>query len=139
MIPSPPRAWMRFTSRAALPDECTIVRPSGEPVLDEDSLELTETAATIYEGPCRVRPRGSQEQDQAVGDLHQTLAPYVATLPYDAEGVRVDDYLTVTESSDLDMVGRSFQIRHMGWSSWQIDRRVGLDDAEQPQGIEVMS
>jgi Family of unknown function (DUF6093) len=130
---------MRSTSRAALPDTCVIERPSGEPELDEDTLELTETATTIYEGPCRVRPRGSQEQDQPIGDLHQTLAPYVATLPYDAEDVRVDDYLTVTESSDADMVGRSFQIRHVGWSSWQIDRRLGLDDSEQPPGIEVMS
>lgn len=136
---STPPAWMRAASLRALPDTCIITRPSGDPVLDEETLEVDEASDTIYEGPCRVRPRGSQEQDQLVGDLHETLAPYVATLPYDAEDVKVDDYLTVVTSSDADMAGRSFQIRHIGYSSWQIDRRVGLDDREQPQGTVVAS
>jgi hypothetical protein len=139
LLPTPPPAWMRSTSRAALPDTCRITRASGEPVLDEETLELTETGETIYEGPCRVRPQGSQEDDQPVGDLHETLGPYVGTLPYDAEGVLVDDYLTVLSSSDADMVGRSFQVRHIGLSSWQIDRRVGLEDREQPKGTAVGS
>jgi hypothetical protein len=140
LIPTPPPAWMRSTSRAALPDTCTIVRPAATAVLNTATGDLDpDDAEPIYTGPCRVRPRGSQEEDQLVGDLHQTLGPYVGTLPYDAADVQVDDQLTVTASSDADIVDRTFQVRHIGLSSWQIDRRVGLDDLEQPKGIEVGS
>jgi hypothetical protein len=130
-----PPAWQRKASLGKLPDRCRIVRPSGdEPTLDPDTLEVTATSVTVYEGPCRIRPRGGLESDQLVGELHETLAPYVGTLPYDTD-VRVDDYLTVLKSSDGDLAGRHFQVRHIGWSSYQIDRRVGLEDREQPQGV----
>lgn len=141
---------MRDTSASALPDTCTITRAPETATLDLDTLDLTPDAGqTIYAGPCRVRPRGSQEQDVQVGDLHETLGPYVATLPAlatadgittgDPNDVRVDDYLTVVTASDPSMAGRWFQVRHVGWSSWQIDRRLGLDDREQPQGIQAGS
>lgn len=141
---------MRLTSASALPDTCTVTRPGGEPTLDEDTLDLDPAeSVTVYTGACRVRPRASEEQDAQVGDLHETLGPYVGTLPAsashdavtagDPNDVRVDDYLTVTASTDSSMVGRHFQVRHIGWSSWQIDRRIGLEDREQPQGIETVS
>ncbi len=143
-------AGMRDTSASALPDTCTITRPGGEPTLNEPTLDLgPATPDAIYTGACRVRPRGSEEQDSQVGDLHETLGPYVATLPAlathdgvttgDPNDIRVDDYLTVTTSTDPSMVGRHFQIRHVGWSSWPIDRRIVLEDREQPQGVEVPS
>lgn len=143
-------AGMRDTSASALPDTCTITRPGGDFTLDAVTLDSEPAdAVTVYAGVCRVRPRGSQEQDSQVGDLHETLGPYVATLPAlvshegvtagDPNDVRVDDYLTVVTSTDPSMVGRSFQVRHVGWSSWQIDRRIGLEDREQPQGVEVPS
>lgn len=148
---------MRATSVSALPDVCTVTRPVGEPTLDDTTLILEPSAIeTVYAGPCRVRPRGSQEESVDVGDLHETLGPYVGTLPAtaalaashapagftvlgDPNNVQVDDYLKVTASSDPSMVGRSFQLVHVGWSSYQIDRRIGLQDREQPQGVEVGS
>lgn len=143
-------AGMRDTSASALPDRCTITRPGGDFTLDPETLDSDPAeAVTVYAGVCRVRQRDSQEQDSQVGDLHETLGPYVGTLPAlrthdgvtagDPDDVRVDDYLTVTASTDGSMVGRSFQVRHIGWSSWQIDRRIGLEDREQPQGVEVPS
>jgi hypothetical protein len=143
-------AGMRDTSASALPDTCTITRPGGEPTLDAITLDLDPaTPDTIYGGACRVRPRGTDEQDSQVGDLHETLGDYIATLPAlathdavtagDPNAIRVDDYLTVATSTDPSMVGRHFQVRHVGWSSYQIDRRIGLTDREQPQGVEVPS
>jgi hypothetical protein len=150
-------AGMRETSASALPDECTITRATGEFVLNEATGDSDPSdVATVYTGPCRVRPRGSQEQDVQVGELHETLGPYVGTLPgtvalarqYAAAGVTVagdpndvvvDDYLTVTASWDPAMVGRSFQVIHIGYSAWQIDRRIGLEDHEQPKGVEAGS
>lgn len=147
--PTPPQ-WMRDASHRALPDTCVIYRVADTATLDEDTGDLDPgEPETIYEGPCRVRPRGSQEQDQLVGDLHETLAPYIGTLPAlatatgvtagDPNNVRVDDYLQTVTSSDSDLVGRAFQVKHIGWSSWQIDKRIGLEDREQPQGIETGS
>lgn len=141
-------AGMRTTSTSAQPDTCTVTRSTGEFVLDDvtGDSDPTETT-TIYTGPCRVRPRDSQEEDVQVGDLHETLGPYIGTLPAtdadatagDPNDVRVDDYLTVTASTDPTMAGRSFQIVHVGLSSYQIDRRIGLKDREQPQGLGVGS
>ena len=150
MLTSDEIAGMRDTSASALPDACTITRPGGEPTLDPTSLDLDPaTPVTVYTGVCRVRPRANEEQDAQVGDLHETLGPYVGTLPAlrthdgvtagDPNDVRVDDYLTVTASTDGSMVGRHFQVRHIGWSSNQIDRRIGLEDHEQPQGIGTVS
>lgn len=129
-------AGMRETSASALPDTCVIARAVGEPELDETTGDADPPApVTIYTGPCRVRPRDTQAQDVEIGNLHDTTADYVATLPHDAAGIEVDDFLTVTVSIDSDMVGRSFRITHVGWSSWQIDRRLTLEDREQPPGV----
>jgi hypothetical protein len=147
-------AAMRATSTSALPDTCTITRPVEEFTLNETTLvsEPGDTE-TVYAGPCRVRPRESQELDTQVGDLHETLSPYIATLPATAAGalardpdsegdpvaVIVDDFLTVTVSTDDEMVGRSFQVTTVSRGSWKLDRRLGVEDREQPQGIEVGS
>jgi Family of unknown function (DUF6093) len=131
---------MRDTSASALPDTCRVTRQGGEPTLNTTTGDLTSPPYdTIYTGACRLRPRGSQELNVLIGDLHETLGSYVVTLPHDAPDVEVDDYLTVTASSDADMVGRSFAVIHVGWSAWQIDRRIGVQDREQPPGIEVSS
>lgn len=145
---------MRSTSASALPDWCEVTRAVGEPTLNPTTLALEPgDIETVYAGPCRVRPRGSQEEDIPVGELHQTLGPYVGTLPAtvadavlyaptgttvegDPNDVLVDDYLTVTVSSDPSMTGRAFQLRHVGRSAFQVDRRIGLQDREQPGGIE---
>jgi hypothetical protein len=150
-------AGMRTTSATALPDLCAITRPTGEPTLDDVTLILEPgTTETIYSGPCRVRPRESQEEDVQVGDLHETTSPYVATLPATRahavaqapagftvvghpEDVEVDDYLNTDTSSDAANVGRPFQVTTVSRGSYKIDRRIGLRDREQPQGIEVGS
>lgn len=145
---------MRTTSASALPDTCTVTRPVEEFTLNETTI-VSEPgdSETVYAGPCRVRPRESQEQDTQVGDLHETLSPYVATLPAtradalaldpttvgDPADVVIDDYITVTESSDTAQVGRSYQVTSVSRGSWKIDRRLGVEDREQPKGVEVGS
>lgn len=126
---------MRATSTSAMPDECEITREGGDPTLDTATGDLDfPVPVAIYQGACRVRPGGTAEQDAVVGDLHETLGDYVATVPHDAGAIEADDFLTVTSSSDPQMIGRAFRILHVGWSSWQIDRRLALEDREQPTG-----
>lgn len=143
-------AGMRATSVSALPDTCIIRRPATEPTLNETTLDLEPgTSSTVYAGPCRVRSRGSLEQDVEVGELHETLGPYTGTLPAldtadgvtagDPNDVRVDDFLTVVTSSDPGMIGRSFRLVHVSWSAFQIDKRLGLEDRQQPPGVGAAS
>lgn len=124
-------AGMRSTSASALPDTCTITRPDGPDVFDADTgLYEPGPIETVYTGAVRVRERDSQEIETQVGDLHEILGRYVATLPHTVDGPNVDDFLTVTASIDADLIGRSFRVVHVGWGSWQIDRRLGLEDRE---------
>lgn len=124
-------AGMRAASLSALPDECRITRPAGPPVLDPATGGLVSPdPVVVFEGPCRLRRGGISEENTRAGDLHLTLSGYQATLPHDCT-VEVDDYLEVTVSSDEGLVGRSFQVRHVSWSSYQVDRRVQLEDREQ--------
>lgn len=143
-------AGMRDTSASALPDTCSITRPSGEPVLNETSGDLEPVGTdVVYVGACRVRPRGTDEQDTQVGDLHETLGDYVGTLPAlasdervtsgDPNDVRLNDTLVVTTGIDSALLGRSLTVVHNPFGSWQIDRRLGLEDREQPSGVEVPS
>lgn len=140
-------AGMRTTSASALPDRCTITRPgTGQPIFDPISGTYTAPApVTVYTGPCRVRPAVNVEQDVQVGEMHETLGRYTATLPAtlaiaqqlnstatgDPNTVRVDDFLTVTTSSDPALVSRSMRIVHVNVGAWQIDRRMILEDQEQ--------
>lgn len=143
-------AGMRATSVAALPDTCVVRRQTSEPTLDDVTLDLDPgTTTTIYAGPCRVRARGSLEQDVEVGELHETLGPYTGTLPAlatatgvtagDPNDVQVDDFLTVQTSSDPGMAGRSFRLVNVSWSAFQVDKRLGLEDRQQPPGIGAAS
>lgn len=143
-------AGMRATSVTAQPDVCVIHRPASEPTLNETTLDLEPgTTTTVYAGPCRVRSRGSLEQDVEVGELHETLGPYMGTLPAlatapgitagDPNDVRVDDFLTVTASTDAGIIGRSFRLVHVSWSAYQVDRRLGLEDRQQPPGVGAAS
>lgn len=130
---------MRATSAAALPDTCRITRQTGAPVLDPVTGDNDYPAPTVvYDGPCRVRPQESQEQEAQVGDLHATTTPYVVTVPHDAAaadgGPHVDDFVELTASSDTSVIGRTFRILHVGWSSWQIDRRLSVEDREHSAG-----
>lgn len=126
---------MRDTSRSALPATCAITRPSTTSTFDPVTLtETPDPPTTIFSGPVRVRTLNTQDMNTTVGDLHETRARYIGTLPHDAVGVEVDDMLTLTAGTDVELVGRSLRITDIRWSEWRIDRRVVMEDLEQPGG-----
>lgn len=137
---------MQATSAEALPDTCRVVAAgAGDATYDPDANTWTPPAsAVIYEGPVRLRPRGSQEQQVDSGDSPQTLGPYVATLPATAEAagvtagdpsaVAVDHTLEMLTSSDPALVGRPFRVVHVGVGTWHVARRLGLEDRQRPSG-----
>lgn len=120
---------MRETVAAHLPDTCTISTP-GQPVLDKNTGTYTNPAgAPVYSGPCRVRPAG-QRGDLVVqaGGEPVTFRTYDATIPWDAAGVEVDHILTLTTSADPSLVGRPLRVRDVQYGSWQLGRRLTLED-----------
>lgn len=124
---------MRATSASALPATCTVTRPSGSLTLDAETLTETPSAGTtVFTGACRVRTLNTQDMPAQVGDLHETLGRYIGTVPYDADGIQVDDFLTVTAGTDDELIGRPLRITDVRWSEWRVDRRLVLEDLQQP-------
>lgn len=128
-------ASMRTVVAAAMPDECEITRRSataGAGTLDTGTGVLTAPAATVlWSGPCRVRSRAAAARDVTIGDAHAVLGQYVATLPVDADGFDVDDYLVVTSAqAAVELVGVPLQILEVQLGSWDLGRRLVLQAAK---------
>lgn len=129
-------AGMRATSAAALPAVCTITSEVGNGAINTTTgLYASATPTVVHAGlACRVRPQSAGKDDQ-VGGLHETLGRYVGTVPFDAAGIEVDMMLTVTTGTDSELVGRPLRIVDVSWSEWRIDRRLVLEDLEQPRAV----
>lgn len=125
-------ASMRATSASALPDTCTITGdPPARGALNTVSGTHAPAARVpVFVGACRLRPVDGQETDTELGSLSATLGRYVVTLPHDATGVAVGQRFVLTASDDADAVGEKQWVRHVGWSSNQIDRRIIVGDLE---------
>lgn len=95
---------------------------------------LTPAAPTvIYRGPLRVRTLHTQDMAAIVGGLHESLSRYVATVPFDAGDIQVDDFLTVESGTDDFLIGRPLRVTDVQYSEWRIDRRLILEDKQQPK------
>ena len=126
---APELARIRTDYTATLGDTGTIVRLSGDPVFDPDTGTYTEPSeSTIYTGAGRVMPRPAAETVVAVGEQPVTLRLYDVSLPYDADGIEVDDYWVTTVSVDAELVGRRLRVLDVGWSSLQAGRRLLCQD-----------
>ena len=103
---------MRTTSTSALPDACTITRPSTSLTLNTATMATVPgLAATIYTGACRLRAVDGQERDTEVASILETLGRYTLTLPYAADGIEVDDQVTITASDDADLVDQVLWVK----------------------------
>lgn len=124
-------AGLRSTSESALPDTCTINRPATGGTLNTATGQWTPSSATeIYDGACRIRPVTSADQSVVFGDEQITRQRYVGTFPHDITRLRIDDVVTVTDSSDPDIDQRTFRVVVVSSGSFHIDRRAGLEVVE---------
>jgi len=116
---------MRATVESALTDECSITRRTAG-VLDPDTGAYTVTTPVpLWSGPCRVRSRVAAARDVQVGDAHTTVGQYYVTLPVDAEGFDIDDYLVVTRSAtSVELIGVPMQILDVQLGTWDLGRRL---------------
>lgn len=130
-------ASMRSVSSSALPAACTVTRASTEvPATDPETGQLIDPdPVAVWSGPCRVRSMNTQGATGLVGALHESLGRYIVTVPHDAAGLLVDDFVTVSTGTDAELVGRPLRIIDLYWSEYQIDRRLLVEDLQQPRVV----
>ncbi len=108
-------------------EEATFTRVHGDPVFNADTGEYEPTTTTVYEGPCKIRPQGTQGFDINVGEASLRLVSYEAKLPADTD-VRVNDEAVCTASRwDAGLVDRRFRVTDVPGDSWQVGRVVVLE------------
>lgn len=126
-------ASMQSTSELAMAATVTVTREATTPpTFNPQTGTYGERATvTVYEGSYRLRPAGRTEGDEQVGDLHETPGRYVATFPASCPELRVDDFVTPTDGTDADLIGRPMRVVDVHYSEWLIDRRVTVEDLQQ--------
>ena len=128
---------MRETVASALPATCTVTRASTDRTFNPaDGTYTLGDPTTVYTGACRVRTLNTQGMTSPVGGLHETIGRYTVVLGHDADGVEVDDFVTVTAGTDAELVGRPLRVIDVRWSEWQLDRHLIVEDLQQPRVVE---
>lgn len=120
-------AHHRPVTQRAMPAECKVLRPSSEPVWDDEAGRNTypESAHVYGPGPCRItRPAGAGAP--VVADRQVTLVDYIVALPADAPKVQVGDLVTFTRiDGDPWLAGETLRVEELlgGSLTWQRDLR----------------
>ena len=89
---------------------CTVFA-AGEEVTDPITGEVTRTNETIWFGPCRVRPAGTQGSDVQVGGAELRSYDFLVSVPFAVTTVLKSHRLTITESPDAALVGRTLEVQ----------------------------
>jgi hypothetical protein len=119
----------RAAAEQLLRDTCTVTRSSGQPVLDEETGEVTQATTTVYTGACRIKPRSAREAEW--GEREVALHQYVAVLPWDASPeIQHGDTLTVAASDDGWLEGRPLEVIAIGLAGTATARRLLVEDKE---------
>lgn len=120
-----------------LNDTCTIRRP-GRPEYDADlGYDVITAGETVYTGPCRLRPTGG-DRVVIAGDAPITLRTYDLTLPWDTEGIKVDQVVTIDDSNDPHTESRTFTVTDVqggtdgAYRRLIVDEVVDIDEGEAP-------
>ena len=118
-------ARARTAAALGMTDTCTIRRRTGEAV-DDNTGVITPTWLDVYAGQCRVQQRNPIAQQQTPGPDFQLLVQLELQLPVTVTGVLVGDEVTVTASTDPELVGTVLIVRDLGVKSQASARRLGV-------------
>ena len=119
----------RSAAVALMVDACTITRGNDTQTFDPETGEyVTTPGATVYTGPCRVKPRDNSDLVVEVGGQNVTLLPYIVSVPIEAVVFKVDDRVTVTASQlDPSLVGLKLRVKETIAGSHLSARRLGCE------------
>ena len=111
---------------AVMLDTCTVKHQTGQALNANDVM--VPTYATVYAGPCRVKPFRTGHQTEA-GQVAILMRGYDVQLPWDAPGqILRADILTVTASDDAWVVGRPMTVTEVEYSGTTTARHIKIED-----------
>ena len=109
-------------------DACVIERRTGR-VLDEVTLEYTDTWAQVYVGRCRVKVKDTQPAESEPGGRTFVVNDAVVQLPVDATHYADGDRVTVTASEfDPALVGVVLSVTSRDPISQATSRRLHVSE-----------
>jgi len=107
--------------------ECTVFA-SGDPVTDPVTFEVTYPKTTVWFGPCKVRPAGTQNNDIEVGQAERGEYDFVVSVPFSVANVVRGHRLTITSSPDLALAGRTLEVQAVAAGDFISARRLACTE-----------
>ena len=125
-------AMGRSMAESLMSDSCIIQRKSATSV-NEETLEVSQTVTTIYEGICRLTMQSTSVRDAESGS--RVLLEQGARLDVPISGtsqIEPDDIVTFTQSEfDSSLVNRKFRISGVNHQSQATARRFPVTEVTQ--------
>jgi hypothetical protein len=119
-------AALRSVVARFLTDSCTIATPGADPVFNPSTGYSDADGDEVYDGPCRLRPSSGSTVD--AGGAVLTLHRYDLTVPWDTTGLTVGQVVTITDSNDPSLVGRTYRIVDVQGGTDTPHRRAVVED-----------
>jgi hypothetical protein len=114
----------RVAAQRLMVDTCTISRTTADTVAANG--DTTPTVVEVYDGPCRLRPRATEDRMVEVQGDDVGVAAFVVSLPITATGIQPGDRVEITASAlDPDAVGRTLTVLGAITGSQITARRLG--------------
>jgi hypothetical protein len=109
---------------------CTIrARSTGDGTTDPDTGAYTPTAgATVYAGPCRVRPAGREAATSNAGGAEVFVFDYLVSIPFAETGVTEGHRLTITDSLDPALIGVQLEVQKVDRGEHITARRLACTE-----------
>lgn len=121
----------RLAHQQLMVDSCTIARPAA-PTLNRSTSVLASGASTVlYSGACRLKPQRVPRNEEA-GERLTVVARYELALPFASlatDSLRVGDTVTITASGDTRLVGETFAVMAVDFSSTATAWRITVEAA----------
>lgn len=103
---------------------CTITRPGGEPVWNDETGTYEPAAdVTVYSGACLVTPTGG-DRVQEFGEGPVVTRQYTISIEDLTADVQVEDTITITDSRDPLAEGRTMRVLDIPKSELVTVRRL---------------
>jgi hypothetical protein len=97
----------------------SVTRPTGEPVFDSGTGEVTQPADPVYDGPALVRANQWEGSDREVAETEVRVRSIRIKFPAD-NPTRRNDLVAIVSSPDARMDDLEFRINDVMVDDWQV-------------------
>jgi len=109
-----------------MPDTVTVQHQTGT-TTDGETGAVTPTYTTVYTGKAKIKQASPASSPTVVGEASVFVGQLELHVPVAVTGVQPDDLVTVVSSVlDLDLAGRTFQLRGPSHQTYLTARRFPM-------------